>query len=67
MESITIEILNPKVKSILNDLADLELISIKTQSKSEMIERILNSFEEVKAHEKDGKKLKNIVDVLNEL
>ncbi|TXE12167.1 hypothetical protein [Algoriphagus aquimarinus] len=67
MESITIQILNPKVKSILNDLADLELISIKTQSKSEMIERILNSFEEVKAHEKDGKKLKNIVDVLNEL
>ncbi|WP_339868875.1 hypothetical protein [uncultured Algoriphagus sp.] len=67
MESITIEILNPKVKSILNDLADLELISIKTQSKNEMIERILDSFGEVEAHEKDGKKLKKIADVLNEL
>lgn len=67
MESLTIKILNPKVKSILNDLADLELISIKTQSKSEMVERILNSFDEVKAHEKEGRKLKNIADVLNEL
>ncbi|RAI92258.1 hypothetical protein LV83_01487 [Algoriphagus yeomjeoni] len=67
MESITIEILNPKVKSILKDLADLELISIKIQSKNEMIERILDSFAEVEAHEKGGKKLKKIADVLNEL
>jgi len=37
----TIEILNPKVKSILKDWADLDLISIKSQPKSEMIERIL--------------------------
>jgi|AntRauMFilla1563_2_1112583.scaffolds.fasta_scaffold21187_2 hypothetical protein len=66
MESLTIKILNPKVKSILNDLADLELISIDTQSKSEMIKRILDSFEEVKAHERGEKKLKNIADVLNE-
>jgi len=28
MESLTIEILNPKVKKLLNDLADLKLISI---------------------------------------
>jgi hypothetical protein len=66
MESLTIKILNPKVKSILNDLADLELISIDTQPKSEMIKRILDSFEEVKAHERGEKKLKNIADVLNE-
>tara|TARA_R110002020_G_scaffold80422_3_gene200662 strand:+ start:270 stop:473 length:204 start_codon:yes stop_codon:yes gene_type:complete len=67
MESITIEILNPKVKSILKDLADLDLISIKSQPKNEMVERILNSFKEVKSHENEGKKLKNISDVLNEL
>ena len=67
MESIIIEILNPKAKRILDDLADLELISIKTHSKSEMIERILNSFEEVKAHENGKKKLRKLTDVLNEL
>lgn len=67
MESITIDILNPKVKGILNDLADLELISIRSQSKSEMIERILDAFEDVNSHEKGVKKLKSIDDVLNEL
>jgi len=66
MESLTIKILNPKVKSILNDLADLELISNDTQPKSEMIKRILDSFEDVNAHERGEKKFKNIADVLNE-
>ena len=34
MEAIRIEILNPKVKKILIDLANLELISIKSESDS---------------------------------
>jgi len=34
MEAIRIEILNPKVKRILMDLANLELISIKSESDS---------------------------------
>lgn len=34
MEAIRIEILNPKVKRILKDLADLNLISIKSESDS---------------------------------
>lgn len=34
MEAITIEILNPKVKRILQDLANLDLITIKSKSNS---------------------------------
>lgn len=32
MESIRIDILNPKAKSLLNDLADLDLIRIKNDN-----------------------------------
>ncbi len=34
MESIQVEILNPKAKSILNNLADLKLITITKNSES---------------------------------
>ena len=46
METIRIEILNPKVKSILEDLADLDLIRIrirKDKGKSEFKE-LLDKF-----------------------
>ncbi len=37
METIRIDILNPKAKSLLNDLADLDLIRIKKEKvKSEL-------------------------------
>lgn len=35
MESLNIQILNPKAKKLLKDLADLKLISIKKDPKSE--------------------------------
>ncbi len=39
MESLRIDIINPKAKSLLKDLADLDLIRIKTvKIKSEFIE-----------------------------
>ncbi len=39
MESLRIDIVNPKAKSILKDLADLDLIRIKKEKmKSEFIE-----------------------------
>ena len=39
MESIRIDILNPKAKSLLKDLADLKLIRIyKDKGKSELIQ-----------------------------
>ena len=50
METILIDILNPKAKALLNDLADLNLIKIKKEKvKTEFIELIeklrLNSDE----------------------
>lgn len=39
MESLRIEIINPKVKSLLKDLADMDLIKIKKDKiKSEFVE-----------------------------
>jgi hypothetical protein len=35
METIRIDILNPKVKNLLKDLADLNLIRIKKEKKSD--------------------------------
>lgn len=35
METIRIDILNPKVKNLLKDLADLNLIKIKKEKKSD--------------------------------
>ena len=53
MESITVEILNPKAKKLLEDLADLNLISISNSKPS--LDNLLNilrsdnapSFEEI--------------------
>ena len=43
METIRIEILNPKAKSILKGLADLNLISIKKEKKkSEFMDLLTN-------------------------
>ncbi len=42
-ETIRIEILNPKARSIANGLADLNLISIKKEKKqSELLDLLLN-------------------------
>ena len=40
MESITVEILNPKAKKLLEDLADLNLISISNSKPS--LDNLLN-------------------------
>jgi hypothetical protein len=45
MEAITIEILNPKAKQLIKDLADLKLISISKPSKKEdNLKSLLNKF-----------------------
>lgn len=38
MESLRIDILNPKAKKLLKDLADLELIKIKSDTSSDFSE-----------------------------
>jgi trehalose-6-phosphate synthase len=44
METIRIEILNPKAKSILDGLADLKLISIKKEHKQSDFMSLLNDL-----------------------
>ena len=45
MEALRIEILNPKVKNILKQLADLELISISRVESSEIqFKKLLDKF-----------------------
>ncbi|NOX46642.1 MAG: hypothetical protein GXO89_06660 [Chlorobi bacterium] len=44
METIKIEILNPKAKSILDGLADLKLISIKKEQKQSDFMSLLNDL-----------------------
>lgn len=38
METIKIDILNPKARKLLNDLADLDLIAIRKSSKNDFSE-----------------------------
>lgn len=44
MESLKIEIINPKAKKLLEDLADLNLISIQDVSEEEVDEEAWNSL-----------------------
>jgi hypothetical protein len=44
MESITIEILNPKAKQLIKDLADLKLINISKPLKNNELQDILNKL-----------------------
>lgn len=44
MEILKIEILNPKAKAILKNLADLKLISIKKERKKSEIRAILSKL-----------------------
>ena len=42
METLRIEIVNPKAKKIIKDLADLNLISIRHQDPAKSFEALLN-------------------------
>ena len=44
METITIDILNPKAKALLKDLADLELIRIRKDNKNSDFADLLKNF-----------------------
>ena len=44
METIRIDIINPKAKSILNDLADLELIRIKKEEGKSEFKELLDKL-----------------------
>ncbi len=42
METIKVDILNPKARKLLNDLADLDLISIRKSNNKEFSEIVRN-------------------------
>ena len=44
METIRIDILNPKAKALLNDLADLDLIRIKKEKVKSEFKELLEKF-----------------------
>lgn len=66
METINIEILNPKAKRLLQDLADLKLISIKSKSTlTELFEKLRQdsdqtpSLDEITAEVEQVRKARN--------
>ncbi|MFO7658742.1 MAG: hypothetical protein R6W78_16905 [Bacteroidales bacterium] len=44
METIRVDILNPKAKSLLKDLADLDLIRIKKEKVKSEFKELLDNF-----------------------
>jgi len=66
METISIEILNPKAKRLLQDLADLKLITIKSKSTlKELLEKLRQdsdqtpSLDEITAEVEQVRKARN--------
>ena len=57
METITIDIINPKAKKLLKDLMELDLIKIRKTLKKPNIETILK---ETRKHSKDALSLEEI-------
>jgi precorrin-2 methylase len=64
MESIRIEIINPKAKSLIKNLADMDLIRIKKEkSKSEfsdLLAKLRNRYEEIPSIEEITKEVESI-------
>ena len=71
MESLNVQILNPKAKALLFNLEEMNLIRIKSKSKRTEIVKLLEDFEdaaqEVRLHKQGKLKLKTAQDLLNEL
>ena len=64
MESLRIEIINPKAKRLLKNLADLELIRIKKEQVksdfSELLNRFRNQSEEAPSLEEITKEVESV-------
>ena len=63
METIRIDIINPKAKKLLKDLADLKLIRIKKDVKSEfssLLQKIRNNSSESFSLEEIKKEVENV-------
>ena len=71
MEVLNVQIVNPKAKSLLFNLEEMNLIRIKLKSKrTEMVgilEDLKDAAREVRLHKQGKLKLKTAQDLLNEL
>ncbi|MFP4622008.1 MAG: hypothetical protein ACLFM7_11910 [Bacteroidales bacterium] len=64
MEFIRIEIINPKAKRLINDLADMGLIKIKKEQAksefSELLDRLRNQSESAPSLEEINKEVESV-------
>lgn len=63
MESIRIDIINPKAKKLLKDLADLKLIRIKKEVKSEfssLLQKLRNKSSQSLSLDEITKEVENV-------
>ncbi|MBS3772080.1 MAG: hypothetical protein V5A51_09855 [Bacteroidales bacterium] len=64
MEFIRIEIINPKAKRLINDLADMGLIKIKKEQAksefSELLDRLRNQSESAPSLEEINKEIESV-------
>ena len=72
MEALNVQIVNPKAKSLLLNLEEMNLIKIRLQSKGTELVGLLeddlkDAAREVRLHKQGKLKLKTAQDLLNEL
>ena len=71
MEALNVQIVNPKAKSLLFNLEEMNLIRIKLKSKrtemGDISEDLKDAAREVRLHKQGKLKLKTAQDLLNEL
>jgi len=71
MEALNVQILNPRAKSLLFNLEELNLIRIRLKSKRTatvgLLEDLKDAAQEVRLHKQGKLKLKTAQDLLNEL
>ena len=71
MEALDVQIINPKVKELLFNLEEMNLIRIKLEPKRTEIvgqlEALKDAAQEVRLHKQEKLKLKTAQNLLNEL
>jgi hypothetical protein len=67
MEALNVQIINPKAKSLLMNLEEMNLIRVGKNSVNELLEDLKDAAHEVRLHKQGKLKLKTAQDLLNEL
>ena len=70
MEALSVQIINPKAKSLLLNLEEMNLIRIKLRTKKEavgLLKDLKDAAREVRLHKRGELKLKTAQELLDEL